>query len=49
MIGIAPKIPQTLTFILDEQTLRKLRWVILVLIPLVPALLGSFVWWRRRA
>jgi hypothetical protein len=49
MIGIAPKIPQTLTFTLDEQTLRKLRWVILVLIPLVPALLGSFVWWRRRA
>ena len=49
MIGIAPKIPQTLTFSLDEQTLRKLRWVILVAIPLVPALLGSFVWWRRRA
>jgi hypothetical protein len=49
MIGIAPKIPQTLTFSLDEQALRSLRWIILVLMPLVPALLGSIVWWRRRA
>ena len=49
MIGIAPKIPQTLTFTLDEKALRNLRWVILVLMPLVPALLGLFVWWRRRA
>ena len=49
MIGIAPKIPQTLTFTLDEKALRDLRWVILVLMPLVPALLGLFVWWRRRA
>src|SRR5262249_13277805 len=49
MIGIAPKVPQTLTFTLDEQILRELRWVILFGIPLVPALIGSFVWWRRRA
>ncbi|MBA3650995.1 MAG: GldG family protein [Chthoniobacterales bacterium] len=49
MIGIAPKIPQTLTFTLDEQALRKMRWLVLVLMPLVPALLGLFVWWRRRA
>jgi hypothetical protein len=49
MIGIAPKIPQTLTFTLDEQTMRKLRWIVLVLMPLVPALFGTFVWWRRRA
>jgi hypothetical protein len=49
MIGIAPKIPQTLTFSLNEQALRSLRWIILVLMPLVPALLGSIVWWRRRA
>jgi hypothetical protein len=49
LIGIAPKIPQTLTFNLSEQALRSLRWIILVLMPLVPALLGLFVWWRRRA
>jgi hypothetical protein len=48
MIGIAPKIPQTLTFNLSEQSLRSLRWIILVLMPLVPALLGLIVWWRRR-
>jgi hypothetical protein len=49
MIGIAPKIPQTLTFSLDEKALSRLRWGLLVLLPLVPALLGLVVWWRRRA
>ncbi len=49
MIGIAPKIPQTLTFTLDENALRKMRWIILVLMPLVPGILGLLVWWRRRA
>jgi hypothetical protein len=49
MIGIAPKIPQTLTFSLDEQALGKLRWGVLGLLPLIPALLGVIVWWRRRA
>ena len=49
MIGIAPKIPQTLTFNLSEQALRQLRWIVLVIMPLVPAFLGLFVWWRRRA
>ena len=49
MIGIAPKIPQTLTFSLDEKALSGLRWIILVLMPLVPAILGLLVWWRRRA
>ncbi len=49
MIGIAPKIPQTLTFTLDKQSLSSMRWIVLVLMPLVPAILGLFVWWRRRA
>ncbi|MDQ6655561.1 MAG: GldG family protein [Verrucomicrobiota bacterium] len=49
LIGIAPKIPKTLTFSLDEDALARFRWAILVLMPLVPALLGLAVWWRRRA
>ncbi len=49
LIGIAPKIPKTLTFSLDERALGNLRWVFLVLLPLIPAVLGFAVWWRRRA
>ncbi len=49
LIGIAPKIPQTLTFTLEPAALRNLRWIILVLLPLVPALIGLAVWWKRRA
>ncbi len=49
LIGIAPKVPKTLTFTLDPNALRNLRWIVLVLMPLVPALIGSAVWWKRRA
>jgi len=49
LIGIAPKVSQTLTFSLDENALRNLRWLILVVMPLIPAVLGVVVWWRRRA
>ncbi|MEP6603308.1 MAG: GldG family protein [Spartobacteria bacterium] len=49
LIGIAPKVPKTLTFSLDEDAMRGVRWLILVLIPLVPAVLGAAVWWQRRA
>jgi hypothetical protein len=48
LIGIAPKIPHTLIFSLDEKALRNLRWVILLIMPLVPAVLGLIVWWQRR-
>lgn len=48
MIGIAPKVPQVLTFTLDENALRNLRWIVLVLLPLLPALIGLGVWWKRR-
>ena len=48
MIGIAPKVPKTLTFSLDEKAMRSLRWLVLVLMPLVPAVLGFGVWWQRR-
>ena len=48
LIGIAPKVPKTLTFSLNEDALRNLRWIILVLLPLVPAVVGGAVWWRRR-
>jgi len=49
LIGIAAKVPQPLTFSLEPNALRNLRWIILVLLPLVPALLGVAVWWKRRA
>jgi len=49
LIGIAPKIPKTLTFSLNEEALRSLRWMLLVLMPLVFVVLGSAVWWKRRA
>src|SRR2546423_13059590 len=49
LIGIAPKVPTTLTFTLNEDLLRNLRWIILALMPLVPAVIGTAVWWQRRA
>jgi hypothetical protein len=49
LIGIAPKIPQTLTFSLDDNAMRNLRWMVMVLMPLIPAVLGLAVWWQRRA
>ncbi len=49
MIGIAPKVPKTLTFTLSDDALRSVRWLILILMPLVPAIIGVAVWWRRRA
>jgi hypothetical protein len=48
LIGIAPKVPKPLTFSLSEEALRRLRWIVLVFIPLVPALIGTMVWWQRR-
>ena len=49
LIGIAPKVPKPLTFNLTEDALRNFRWIILVLMPLVPAVIGTAVWWQRRA
>jgi hypothetical protein len=49
LIGIAPKVPRPLTFSLGEDALRNVRWIILVLMPLVPAVIGFAVWWHRRA
>ena len=48
MIGIAPKIPKPLTFSLDPEGLSRLRWILLVLMPLIPAVIGTVVWWQRR-
>jgi len=48
MIGIAPKIPKPLTFNVDPEGLRRLRWILLVLMPLIPAVIGTVVWWQRR-
>ncbi len=41
LIGIAPKVPKTLTFSLNEDALRSLRWMVLVVIPLVFVALGT--------
>jgi hypothetical protein len=49
LIGIAPKIPKTVTFSLNQDALRSLRWIILILMPLVFVVLGTAVWWKRRA
>src|SRR5436853_122407 len=49
LIGIAPKIPKTLTFSLNEDALRSLRWTILIFMPLIFVVLGTAVWWKRRA
>jgi gliding motility-associatede transport system auxiliary component len=48
LIGIAPKVAKPLTFTLNEEALRRLRWIVLLFIPLVPALIGTMVWWQRR-
>jgi hypothetical protein len=49
LIGIAPKIPKPLTFTLNETALQGMRWIILVLIPLLFVVIGTAVWWQRRA
>src|SRR6266540_2803091 len=48
LIGIAPKISKPLTFSLSEEALRRLRWIVLVVMPLIPAVIGTMVWWQRR-
>ena len=48
LIGIAPKIPKPLVFTLNEDSLRNFRWIILILMPLIPAVIGAVVWWQRR-
>jgi hypothetical protein len=47
-IGIAPKISKPLTFSLNEDALRRLRWIVLIFMPLIPAAIGTMVWWQRR-
>ena len=48
LIGIAPKIPKPLVFTLNEDSLRNFRWIILIFMPLIPAVIGAVVWWQRR-
>ena len=49
LIGISPKVPKPLMFTLNETGLRSVRWLVLVLMPLIPAVFGAFIWWQRRA
>jgi hypothetical protein len=48
LIGIAPKVSKPLTFSLNGDALARLRWILLVFMPLIPALIGTVVWWQRR-
>jgi ABC-2 type transport system permease protein len=48
LIGIAPKVSKPLTFSLNGDALARLRWIILVFMPLIPAVIGTMVWWQRR-
>jgi len=48
LIGIAPKTSKPLTFNLNGDALARLRWIILVFMPLIPAAIGTVVWWQRR-
>ncbi len=48
LIGIAPKVSKPLTFSLNQDALARLRWIILIFIPLIPAVIGAVVWWQRR-
>ena len=49
LIGIAPKIPKPLTFTLSQEGSRRMFWILLGLMPLIPAAIGAIVWWQRRA
>jgi hypothetical protein len=48
LIGIASKVSKPLTFSLNGDALARLRWIILVFMPLIPAVIGMVVWWQRR-
>ena len=48
LIGIAPKVSKPLTFSLNGDALTRLRWIVLVFMPLIPAVIGTVVWWQRR-
>src|SRR5438874_4672575 len=48
LIGIAPKISKPLTFTLNEDALRNLRRIVLIFMPLIPAVIGTVIWWQRR-
>src|SRR2546423_839380 len=48
LIGIAPKVSKPLTFSLDQDALARLRWIVLIFMPLIPAVIGTVVWWQRR-
>ncbi len=48
LIGIAPKVSKPLIFSLSDEALARLRWIVLVFMPLIPAVIGTVVWWQRR-
>ena len=40
--------PFTSDYKLNEDALRNLRWIVLIFMPLIPALIGTVIWWQRR-
>src|SRR5262249_19608401 len=48
LIGIAPKVSKPLTFSLDADALARLRWIILVFMPLILEAIGVVGWCYRR-
>ena len=48
LIGIAPKVSKPLTFSLNGDELARLRWIVLIFLPMIPAVIGTVVWWQRR-
>src|SRR5207253_6148364 len=48
LIGIAPKVSKPLTFSLNADALARLRWVVLLFVPLIPDVIGTLVGCQRR-
>jgi len=48
MMGIPRTIPYAVTCSLYPEALHWLHWIVLILMQLSPAAIGTVVWWQRR-
>src|SRR6266508_2822164 len=46
LIGIAPRVSMPLTLSRDGDAVPRLRWIRLVFPPVIPAVIGTVVWWQ---